>query len=626
MPQPLLFLPAPRQITLSDAAFDLKETGVICVEAPSLQENLQAARQLQETVNAIPGIHWEIAGGAAVPDAQIRAVLSLAAGGALHPQGYQLTTVGGRIHVVAATPVGLFYGVQTLRQLLSQCGRRVPEVRCTDWPDLPNRGVMLDVSRDKAPTLPTLFALIEMLAEWKINQLQLYFEHVYAYRQHPTVWQDASPFTAEEIIELDRFCREHFIELVPNQNSFGHLTNWLVRPEYNHLAEAPEGCETIWGFRPAYSLQPTEESLRFLRTLYDELLPNFSSRQFNVGCDETIDLGKVRSRAQAEELGAGRLYVDFLRKIHREVRARGYTMQFWGDIITHYPELVRELPRDAVALEWGYEANHPFDEHGALFAASGIPFYVCPGTSTWNSLVGRTTNTVENIRNAMRNGLKHGAVGLLNTDWGDNGHWQPLPVSYLGFAVGAAYAWGVDANCLISLPDALSRFAFRDATGLMGRLAYDLGDLYRLTGISVHNASVLFRVLQSPPTKLMEWLRSDEVTEPAQRLRAVLDAIDGIMGNLGNADMQRTDADLIKREFTWGANMLRHACWRAIWALGMERNAGSDTLRQWLLQEADKLLPEFQEIWHARNRAGGFPRSMARLEQMRSDYRSGDGG
>lgn len=73
----------------------------------------------------------------------------------------------------------------------------------------------------------------------------------------------------------------------------------------------------------------------------------------------------------------------------------------------------------------------------------------------------------------------------------------------------------------------------------------------------MHNASVLFRVLQSPPDKLMEWLRSEGITEPAQRLRAVLDAIDGIMGNLGNVNMQHADANLIKREFTWGANMLR---------------------------------------------------------------------
>jgi hexosaminidase len=616
----LIFLPTPRQITVSDVSHEAPVSGVICLETPSLQENLLAAQQLQETVNAIPGLHWEIVGGTSIPDDQIRAVLSLTANATSHPQGYQLTVAGGRIHIVASTAAGLFYGVQTARQLLMQCGRHLPDVRCTDWPDFPNRGLMLDVSRDKAPTMSTLFELVEMLASWKVNQLQLYFEHMFAYHQHPTVWQDDSPFTAEEIIALDRFCRERFIELTPNQNSFGHLTHWLTRPEYNHLAEAPEGCDTIWGFRPAFSLQPTEESLRFLRTLYDELLPNFSSRQFNVGCDETIDLGKVRNKARAEEVGIGRLYIDFLKQIHREVRARGYTMQFWGDIITHYPELVRELPRDAVALEWGYEADHPFDAHGALFAASGIPFYVCPGTSTWNSIVGRTTNAIENIRNAAHNGLKHGAVGFLNTEWGDNGHWQPLPVSYLGLAAGAAYGWALDANGLLPLPDALSRFAFRDTTGIMGRLAYDLGDIYRLADIPMHNASVLFRVLQSSPSSLIEWLRNNKITDPAPRLRAVLDTIEGLMGNLPHADMQRADAELIKREFTWGANMLRHACWRAIWMLGLERDAGSDPLRQWLLQEADKLLPEFAAIWRARNREGGFTRSMARLEKMRADY------
>ncbi len=491
MTHDLIFLPALRQLDVTETTTALESDGLICVETPDVQANWLAAQQLQEAVNAIPGVRWALVGGTAVPAAQIRAVLSLAPAATSHAQGYQLTIANGVMHVVASTPAGLFYGVQTLRQLLAQCGRNVPDLRCRDWPDFPNRGVMLDVSRDKVPTMATLFELIDLLASWKINQIQLYFEHIFAYRHHPTVWQDESPFTPEEIVALDHFCRARHIELVPNQNSFGHLSHWLTRPEYNHLAEAPEGCETIWGFRQAFSLQPTEESLRFLRMLYDELLPNFSSRQFNVGCDETIDLGKVRSKALAEEVGLGRLYIDFLKKIHREVRARGYTMQFWGDIITHYPELVGELPRDAVALEWGYEADHPFDEHGALFAKSGIPFYVCPGTSSWNSIVGRTTNTIENIRNAAHNGLKHGAIGLLTTDWGDYGHWQPLPASYLGLAAGAAYAWAFDANCNIALPDVLNRFAFRDEMGIMGRLAYDLGDVYRLTGISVHNASVL---------------------------------------------------------------------------------------------------------------------------------------
>jgi hypothetical protein len=621
MSRDFIFLPTPQHLELLGDTFTLKANALICIQAPSVQENLLAARQLQQAIHAVLGLRWEIVGGATAPAEQIGAVLAVTPSATTHPQGYQLAITKEAIHLIASTPAGLFYGVQTLRQLLSQCGRQIPALRCHDWPDFPDRGVMLDVSRDKVPTMKTLLELVDLLASWKINQLQLYFEHIFAYRNHPTVWQEDSPFTAEEILELDRFCRERFIELVPNQNSFGHLEQWLIRPEYIHLAEAPEGCDTPWGPRDKpFSLQPTEESLNFLRSLYDELLPNFSSRQFNVGCDETIDLGKGRSRALAEELGVGRLYLNFLRKIHREVRSRGYTMQFWGDIIVEHSELVPELPRDVIALEWGYEANHPFDEHGALFAASGIPFYVCPGTSSWNSIAGRTTNAIENIRNAAANGLKYGAVGLLNTDWGDHGHWQPLPVSYLGLAVGAAHAWAHDANCALPLQDALSRFAFRDETGIMGRIAADLGDIYRFTGVTMHNASVLFRILQATPTQIIEWLRANTVGDLPQRLRAVLDAIDGIMGNLHNTSMQREDAELIKREFAWAADMLRHACWRALWALNIERNVGNDTLRQWLLQEADKLLPEFEAIWHARNRPGGFSRSVARLKRMREDY------
>lgn len=320
----LVLLPHPRQLVLSDKTMALPPDGLICIEADQVQPLLVAARQLQESANALPGMRWAIVGGTAVPADRICAVLSLVPGSTVHSQGYMLTIADGRIHVVASTPAGLFYGVQTVRQLIGQCGRTVPELRCVDWPDFPNRGVMLDVSRNRVPTMATLLELIDLLASWKINQVQLYFENAYAYQQHAGVWQDVSPFTAAEIAEVDRFCQERCIELVPNQNSFGHLTNWLVHPEYSHLAEAPEGCETEWGLRSTpFGLQPTEESLNFLRSLYDELLPNFCSRQFNVGLDETIDLGKVRSKELAEQVGVGRLYLDFLLKIHREVRPRG---------------------------------------------------------------------------------------------------------------------------------------------------------------------------------------------------------------------------------------------------------------------------------------------------------------
>src|SRR6185369_4793545 len=102
---------------------------------------------------------------------------------------------------------------------------------------------MLDISRDKVPTMKTLYELVDLLASWKINQLQLYTEHTFAYRNHEDVWKKASPMTAEEIRDLDEYCAERFIDLVPNQNSFGHMERWFEHPEYLQLAEAPNGYE-----------------------------------------------------------------------------------------------------------------------------------------------------------------------------------------------------------------------------------------------------------------------------------------------------------------------------------------------------------------------------------------------
>src|SRR6185436_16742198 len=148
--------------------------------------------------------------------------------------------------------------------------------------------------------------------------------------------------------------------------------------------------------------------------------------------------------------------------------------QFWGDIIIEQPELIAELPKDAIALEWGYEADHPFLDHAQRFAESGLEFTVCPGTSSWNSLAGRADNALRNLALAAVAGHESGARGCLITDWGDFGHLQPLPVSYLGFLAGAGFAWNVEAAAApLSQPwrELLARWAFDDAGQGAGALA-----------------------------------------------------------------------------------------------------------------------------------------------------------
>ena len=454
------------------------------------------------------------------------------------------------------------------------------------------RSYMLDISRDKVPTMGTLKQLVEILEKFNYNQLQLYTEHTFAYSKHETVWKDASPMTAQEIRELDLFCAMHGIDLVPNQNSFGHLERWLVKPEYNHLAELPHGGAPLpWGGfkKDPTTLCPTDPaSLEFLAGLYDELLPNFESRLFNIGCDETFDLlGEGRSAAAVKEKGEGRVYLEFLLKVAELVRKRGKRPMFWGDVILRHPELVPELPKDLIALDWGYEGNHPFMDEAAKFAAAGLDFYVCPGTSSWNSLAGRVENMRENMIAAERAGHLHGAKGFMVTDWGDGGHWQPLAASLPGLILGGNLAYSGASAAKMDLEDALNAVMGVPLGGTLLRL----GTLYLRGGALRANASELFRILAND----RGYSRHPGLTDH------ILTEISAI------AEGCRHDAarfaggaypNVWAQEIMYMANLVDAACNRR------------DEKRLRFLRE------EHGRVWRLRNREGGRADSLAKLPRF----------
>ena len=303
----------------------------------------------------------------------------------------------------------------------------------------PVLGYQLDVSRCKVPTMEALYRIVDIVAKLGYNHFELYTEHTFAYKGHEAVWCEASPMTPEEVRALDDYCSARGIELVPNQNSFGHLAQWLRHPGYNDLADHPQGGFVVerWdGFvgRSPATLNPIDpRSLQLVAGLYDQLFPCFRSKFVNVGCDETVELEDSafagRSGEAVREKGDARVYLDFLKNIYQEVKSRNHTMMFWGDIVLHHPELISEIPSDAICLNWGYEADHPFEKECGALASAGRKFIVCPGTSAWGSLFGRVENMVGNIGNAVAAGKRHGAQGYLLADWGDGGHPQPWIVS-----------------------------------------------------------------------------------------------------------------------------------------------------------------------------------------------------
>jgi len=526
------------------------------------------------------------------------------------PQGYRLEIRPDGVQITGHDDAGVFYGEQTLKQIQRQCtlARALPALTIDDWPDFLNRGVMLDISRDKVPSMDTLRMLVDLFAELKYNQLQLYMEHTFAYQGHETVWKNASPMTPAEIQQLDGWCRERFIELVPNQNSFGHMERWLSHPEYAHLAERP-GSSDLCPVDPA--------SIALLRDLYAQLLPNFSSSQFNVGCDETWSLGQGRSKEACDQLGKGRVYLNFLTQIYTLVQEHQRTMMFWGDIILQHPELIPELPQNIIAMVWGYEADHPYTEQCPKFAASGIRFYVCPGTSSWNSLLGRTSNALENMRNAARNGLAHGALGYLVTDWGDNGHWQCIPVSFAPFTYGAALSWCYEKNLDLDLARALDVHVFQDAAGCMGKAVLDLGDAHALTGTSIGNSTVYYSLLlnaiEGTPRK------GSLAALTPEKVESALAAIDEGLRQVESARMERPDGALIIQEYQADCALARTALLLARYRL--RHNCGTSALpaaeKAEILRQLDAAITQLRTVWLARNREGGLADSIGKLDRLR---------
>ena len=508
-------------------------------------------------------------------------------------QGYELTADEAGVVLNASDEAGAFYGLETLRQLFDHHGVRLPRFSIADHPDYSQRSVMLDISRCKVPTMETLKNYIDLLARLKINQLQLRIEHTFAFSAHEVVWRNASPVTAAEIIELDAYCRQRHIDLVPHLSSFSHFQRWLQHPEYRHLAEVPGGTVP----------RPNRNTSNLLKSLYAEFLPNFSSPLFNVACDEANELGTGWSKKLCEQKGQTRVYLDFLLQIHRLVKTHKRRMMFWGDIILHQPDLIPQLPRDITALNWGYESHHPFDRQAPLFARSGIPFYVCPGTSSWQSITGRSPNCLGNLANAARNGLKHGAAGFFITDWGDFGHHQFQPISYLGIAAGAAYSWSFKSNRNADIIAALNRLVFCDPTGATAQLLFDLGRVYQLLPNQPENRTPFYSTLfwnMGNPNDVLDG-------NPPHAFKKCARRFDDLQSQISTLRPQTPDASLLRDELSTAIAMARHGTHRLLSALGQGPTRSS------LRHDLQDIIARYENLWLQRNRPGGLRESAGRL-------------
>ena len=348
------------------------------------------------------------------------------------------------------------------------------------------------------------------------------------------------------------------------------------------------------------------------------------------------------------------MYVDWVNYCNGLSQGHGKTIQMWGDIILHHPELIPQLPEDAVMLEWGYEADHKFDEHCATFAERigkgggvGQTFYVSPGTSSWLALPSRSKVAFGNIHNAAAAGLKHGAAGVLNTDWGDHGHQQMLATSLNAFAYGAAATWNLasvpnpaaDAKAnLRPVLEAISLHLFQDPAAEFAVLAYDLGLTYERFSWQRFNGSLEFFLFRE------KWDFANYVNRAeAKDLPKVIAACEKTARRIEKAVLLHPDAEWIKAELVFTSDEIVHTCKRTglrkAWLAAdpMKRNPEHEEFRvlpakklpktfkkdvRALGKDAATLETRFKKLWLARNKRSRMEDEVKEFRRLREEYKA----
>ena len=522
---------------------------------------------------------------------------------ALKDEEYKITVDNNGILAEYGEIVGAFRATATLKQITTQ--NENGELNCLeiyDKPDFKNRGYMLDVSRSKIPNTDYLKSLVDLMADLKYNQLQLYMDNlIYEYKNFLDYVKDTDPYTRAEIEELDAYCQKKFISLVPNQNGFGHMGAWTSKKELSHLAITGKNG------KPSGTLNPLKkESLELVDKIYDGFLDAFQADIVNICLDEPFELGLNETKEVCEKYGVGRVYTDYLKKICELVTTKyKKTPMFFDDIIFKHEEEIANIPKIAIVMQWGYETEHHYDRHCRKLQENGLRFYVCPGSSMWGSTLGRMNNAITNIENAPENGQYYGAEGFLLTEWGDGGHPQFPASSYFPLAYGATMSWNVgDHNNewayferrtnLEYTRKYLDKYVYKVQNDIsLADIVYRLGNYYLVEDMLKFNGTELFHYLYNmneiTPEKRKGFERVKKYVSELKEELSKVKADEIMLREIkNNCDIVIYIADLLSNE-----------------------NKTPD------INEKERILKEFEALWLMKNRRSGmnnFGEVLKRLE------------
>ncbi|MGD0830914.1 MAG: family 20 glycosylhydrolase [Terracidiphilus sp.] len=390
----------------------------------------------------------------------------------MQDEGYALIPFGNGLEIIADSAAGMFYGAQTVKQLIRGSGKDavllVPVIR--DWPAMAHRGLSDDWSRGPLPNMEFLKREIRTLAAYKYNIFSPYFEHTFAYASSPIAAFPGGAMTPEEGRELVAYAAQYHIMVIPEQESFGHLHHLLKFEEFAPLAETPHGAVLAPG---------DDRTLPLISSWFSELAQVFPAPYALIGADETFELGLGRTHDEVKQLGLGAVYLDFLSKIHAALEPNHKRLIFWGDVAVNSPELVGTLPKDMIAAPWDYDPKPDFKPIIEPFTKAGLETWVAPGVNNWNRMYPNNNDALANIRAFVRDGQKLGSTGEMNTVWNDDGE-GIFDENWFGILFGAAAGWQPGESSEEAFTASYGMAFHRDPTGKISQAQREL--------MAAHNA------------------------------------------------------------------------------------------------------------------------------------------
>lgn len=346
-------------------------------------------------------------------------------------EAYDLSITRQGVKIDSRSSAGLYYGVQTLRQLIEGEGAQavLPMVEIHDWPSMAFRGTMVDISHGPMPRESEIERQLDFLARWKNNQYYLYNEDSIELTGYPLINPDGR-LSQAEVRRIVAYGRLRHIDVIPALDLYGHEHDLFRIEQYSDISDFPHGTE----FDPR-----NPKALPLLADWANQYCELFPSPFVSIGFDEIFQI-KAASQSGTAMDPTG-IFVRQLTAVTELFQKHGKHVMAYGDMLVKYPGIIDKLPAGLIAVAWHSTSEDPtYRRYLGPLIAKHVPHFVQPGVKSYNHIAPDDATAYENIDTFLAAGRKSGAMGFIDSVWSDDAQLL-LRMSYPSMAYGAAAPW-----------------------------------------------------------------------------------------------------------------------------------------------------------------------------------------